>query len=258
MFFTIRLLKRSDLDLITLYRGGINIRAIFKEALYHYARNEDFRVAVEPVPPIPLDKACDHVVTKPGYRTGTEVKRYVPIRIDCSITDPASVRVLSATRSAYGSTFSKFLIRMAIVNMPLSPLLLYGSEARRAALTSSARKRSGTDAEKYLNDIESTVSRISGEEQKQYEELLLLKDPALYIATSDKKLRASSAPAKKASASAVEVPEPVPSPAPAADNEELFDKPSVVKSWKDEKDKAVENEEDGIELLFRLGQQASS
>ena len=274
MYYTIRLLKRPDLDLITLYRGGVSLSDIFRKALYYYARGEAFRVAVEPVPPISLDKACERVITKPGYQPGTVVQRFVPIRINCTVSDPESIRVLQTARSAYGSTLAKQLIRSAIINLPLSSMMLFGSESRRAALAGVKRRRAYVDAELYREEIDNTVSQAVERENQAYEEALLLSDPALFIATRDGKLRAAnkpayklnkkaspkSKPAKETSEDFTDLQTPV---IPTEKETDIIEKPTGITLPKKSENRQPEgnkpdSQDDELDLLMQLGMQVSS
>ena len=267
MYFTIRLLKRPDLDLITLYRGGIPVGDIFKKALYYYARGVSFRVAVEPVPPISLDEACERVITTSGYNPGTVVKRFVPIRINCTITDPESIKILKTARSAYGSTLCKQIVRQAVINLPVSSMMLYGAELRRTALMSDKRRRGTQDAALYQETVTETVSGITSREAALYEEALRSEESDMYIASRNGKLcpalkkeKAAPAPLKpgkedpvseNASGSRENIQEPV------------IEKPSGItlptaKAAKDTKEENNDEPKDELSFLLELGQQVLS
>ena len=156
MHVSIRLIRRSDLDLITMHLGGISLQKIARKAIYAYVRGESFSVIAEPVPRIPLEKACQKMITAPGYRLGSEIKRFVPIRLDLNISDELSCSLITSARSAYGSTLIKQLIRMSLLNLPVSPLLL--SPEDLAEWESAFRRRSAHE-ERNQRTIEKIVTR---------------------------------------------------------------------------------------------------
>ena len=168
MQISIRLQSRPDLDLLTMYRNGINLPAILKEALYSYAHGLPFKVLIEPLNPITMDQACSKRVKKEFFDEDkgrlVSYVRYVPVKFDVIVKDPEVLKIVSACRSAYVSTFCKGLIRACLVNPPLSSMILIDEEIKRV----TKRKNRNWDLETEESRLLGTADMVRENEASQF------------------------------------------------------------------------------------------
>lgn len=176
---SIRLDKRHDLDLITLYKGGINLGSILKKALYHYARGDRFDVVVEPVPRIDLKDSVK------GKKLISGRDKLIHHRFEIALCDSESIRVLSLIRSVYGNTFCKQLIRNSILNLSLTPFFV----TRKEASDKAAKIQSASDSWEYEDMLNSNVAKLDAREHAAFDELLENLPENVYIGRADGTLK---------------------------------------------------------------------
>ena len=183
MTVSISLIRKSDLDLITLYLKGIPIEKIFKMALLNRVCGNPFSVAVEPVPPISLGEARTS-----RYDKNSGCSRPVSFRLQIKISDPDCIMYMNSARHSFMSAMAKNMIRSAIVNMPLSYLMATPEDLEKKRALANGNT-SLAESRKYYTDetmipISALIRREIEKERAAFEKILE-SDRDIYIARSD-------------------------------------------------------------------------